>query len=375
MKRINIALCSLMLLGVLFSCSKASLNYTQNGNWVSRAPFSGVPSGLGASFVINNIAYVGTGYNPQDANNRLTTFFSYESQPIPPGPTGYDSAYGGWRQLAPYGGGKRSNAVGFSVGGFGYLGCGTTDGFTARADFWKYDPNANSWSQVDSIHDATQNYPRIDAVSFSFDTCAYVLTGTDYQYYFGDVWKYSPTADTWTKLITIPGSPRSRAVTWVYNGQGYLVTGYSPGGQWTAGGGTSCYDFWKFDPSKDAGASAWTRLRDIYNTNPGTYDDAYTNIVRTHAVGFVIKASSGGNTADKGYITLGSNGTMYNYTWEYDFATDLWTEKTPYEGAAREGAVSFTLNNRGFVATGINGNAAYNDCREFFPVQIYNQYD
>lgn len=378
MKRINIALCSLMLLGILFSCSKASLNYTQNGNWVSRAPFSGVPSGLAASFVIDTCAYVGTGVNPLDPTNRLTAFFKYTASAIPPGPTGYDSAYGGWKQLAAYGGGPRSNATGFACNGFGYIACGTPDGFTPKSDVWKYNPTANSWSQVDSVSAVNPttsqivNYPRVDAVAFSFDTCAYILTGTDYNYYFGDIWKYSPTANTWTQLVNFPGSPRSRALTWIYNGTGYLVTGYSPGGQWTAGGGTACYDFWKFNPAKDATPDAWTRLRDIYNTNPGTYDDGYTNIVRTRAAGFVIKGTA---TGDKGYITLGSNGQMYNYTWEYDFVTDLWTEKTPYEGAAREGAVGFTIQNRGFVATGINGNAAYNDCREFFPNQIYNQYD
>src|SRR6185437_16145699 len=123
----------------------------------------------------------------------------------------------------------------------------------------------------------------------------------------------------------------------------------------------------------------WTRLRDIYNTNPATYDDGYTNIVRKYGAGFIIPATSNpyGNTRDKGYITLGQNGTSIGYTWEYDFATDLWTEKTPYEGTARSGAVGFTLSNRGFVGTGLGtGNTAgFSDIEEFFPNQVYNQFD
>jgi hypothetical protein len=92
---------------------------------------------------------------------------------------------------------------------------------------------------------------------------------------------------------------------------------------------------------------------------------------------------------DKAYISTGSyNGTDITFTWEYDFTTDLWTEKTPYEGTPRTGAVGFTLTShsptlagtsstRGFIATGLNqgSTAAFSDCEEFFPNQTYNAYD
>jgi hypothetical protein len=101
---------------------------------------------------------------------------------------------------------------------------------------------------------------------------------------------------------------------------------------------------------------------------------------------------------DKGYITTGSyNGTDINFTWEYDFKSDLWLEKTPYEGTARTGAVGFTIGTgavgstlvgntpktagiattRGFIATGVNQGytAGFQDCLEFFPALTYNAYD
>ena len=369
MKRINIALFSLMLLGLLFSCSKASLNYTQDGNWVSRAVFSGVPMGYGASFTVGDYAYVGTGYNPITPNTRLTTLFRYTPGKIPAGATGYDSAYGGWKQMADFMGSGRSNAVGFSVGNYGYIGSGTHDGINPLSDFYKYDPSSDSWSQIDSLGTSAKRYPRFDAVAFSFDNEAYVLTGTDNSLTFGDVWKYDPSTNSWTQRVNMPGSQRSQALTWVYNKKGYLVTGYTTGSQWAIG--NACYDFWRFDPTL-SDDQAWTRLRDIYNTNASTYDDSYTNIIRYHAAGFVITGTTSG---DKGYITTGSNGTLYTYTWEYDFATDLWKEKTPYEGASRQGAVGLTVQNRGFIATGLSGSAGYSDAREFFPNQVYNQYD
>ncbi len=370
MKRINIGLFSIMLLGVLFSCSKASLDYTQNGNWVSRAIFKGVPMAFGTSFVVGGNAYVGTGYNPNTPNSRLATMYEYTPSPITTTvTTGYDSAYGGWSQIADFAGTGRSNATGFSVSsvGLGYIGSGTSDGFTPLSDFYQYDPNANKWTRIADLGTPSQTFPRFDASSFSFDTVGYVLTGTDNNYYFGDVWKYSPVSKTWAQEPDMPGSKRSAAVTWMYKDNGYLLTGQTPGSQYTAGGNV-CYDFWKYNP----GTHIWTRLRDIYNTNAAsTYDDGYVNIVRAHAAAFTIL---GTNTGDKGYITTGTNGALYNFTWEYDFATDLWTEKTPYEGAARQGAVGFTVDNRGFVTTGL-GSTANDDLREFFPNQIYNQYD
>src|SRR5882757_5209078 len=128
MKRINTLLFSMMLLGLLFSCSKASLSYTQNGNWVSRAIFAGVPMGYGTSFTVGNVAYVGTGLNPNTPNTKLATMYQYSPDPIPTSsPTGYDSANGGWKQVADFGGGGRMKAVGFSIGANGYIGSGTAD--------------------------------------------------------------------------------------------------------------------------------------------------------------------------------------------------------------------------------------------------------
>ena len=382
MKRINITLFVLMLLGILFSCTKASINYTQNGNWVARATWPGVQMGYGSVFVINDVAYVGLGINPLSPNNRLQAFYKYSPGTINyKQTTGYDSAYGSWTLIAPFAGSPRSNACAFAVQGIGYVGTGVgNDGFTPLADFWSYNPGSNSWSQIDSIHDDTTSYPRFDAVAWGFDSVGYVLTGTDNNYYFGDVWKYSPATGHWTAKPYLKGNQRSGATAWVYNNKGYILAGYTPGSRWATN--NMCYDFWVYDPNKaetQDSSNAWTRLRDIYNTSSATYDDGYTNIVRKYGAGFIIPATSNpyGNTLDKGYITLGQNGTSLTYTWDYDFGTDLWTEKTPYEGTARSGAVGFTLQSRGFVGTGLGtGNTSgFSDIEEFFPNMIYNQFD
>jgi len=381
MKRINITLFALMLLGILFSCTKASINYTQNGNWVGRATFPGQVSGFGVAFTINNVAWVGTGINPQFPNNRLKSFYKYTPTAIPnplPSPTYYDSTWGTWSKSADFGGPARSNAVSFVIGTTAYVGTGVAnDGITPLSDFWAYDATQNAWYQIDSLRDQDGNpLARLDAAAWGFDSVGYVLTGTDNYSNFTDVWKYSPATNTWSPKPFLPGNPRSGATTWVYNGKGYILAGYTVSGQHEVN--NYAYDFWVFDPNKAETDTThvWSQLRDISNTNSGTYDDGYANITRKYGVGFIIPAGQF-NPADKGYITLGQNGTAVNFTWEYDFATDLWTEKTPYEGAPRSGAVGFTVLGRGFVGTGISqGNqGAFQDLREFFPQQIYNQFD
>ena len=136
----------------------------------------------------------------------------------------------------------------------------------------------------------------------------------------------------------------------------------------------------------DTSTMSWRRLRDIWNTSPQTYDDGYTSIVRRNGASFVILGQPDG---DKAYISTGSyNGGDLTATWEYDFATDLWTEKAPYKGTARTGAVGLTLvgnapqsagasTTRGFIATGLaqGSTSGLSDCEEFFPNQTYNKYD
>jgi N-acetylneuraminic acid mutarotase len=277
----------------------------------------------------------------------------------------------------------RSNAVGFNIGTTGYIGSGlANDGVTALADFYSYNPNANAWSPIDPIHTGSTSYPRFDAVAFSFDTTAYVLTGTNGSDYFNDVWRYSPTADTWIQQANNPGNPRSGAISFVYKNQGYVVTGYTPGAKWAIN--HLSYDFWRFTPTTDSSPNAWTRLNDIYNTNA----DGYTNIMRTKGSGFLILGQPDG---DKAYITMGSNNAIdIVSTWEYDFASDRWTAKSAFQGTPRASAVGFTLTStvpvpasagvaatRGFVATGLSQGVAppFADCFEFFPNQVSNQHN
>jgi len=354
MKRFHISLLLLSSLSlVLFSCKKSSVNPTQDGNWIYVGDFGGKAARTEAvSFVIDKYAYVGMGVDNQ--TNRYSDLWRFD-------PSGTF-----WYQVATCPCTPRSSATAFSVNGNGYVGTGY-DGYNALSDFWKYDPNANAWTSIAGIGDATNGLqPRYDAVAFGIDKSGfgYVGTGNDGVNYLNDFWQYDPAADKWTQKPTYPGYKRTQAIAFVYNDKGYLVTGLGTGG-------ATVNDFFSFDPSKPD-TSAWTALRHISNYSPDSYDDGYTNIIRYNAVGFVLTGTASDGGGDRAYITTGSAGSS---TWAYNFSTDLWNQKTPYERAARQGAVGFTVQNRAFVGLGTSGSATLANIDEWKPDETYNQQD
>jgi hypothetical protein len=343
---------------LILACDPSNPSKTQNGNWVYRGDFNGMSRSESVSFVIGDNAYVGTG-----VDNNFTRYNDFWQL----------SLYGSncsWYQVATATGmPPRSSAVAFSVAGQGYVGTGT-NGTIAYSDFWHYDPLANRWNQISGIGDKLNGpSPRYDAVAFGIESVGYgyVGTGNNYLGYLKDFWQYDPVKDEWTQKVSYDGTKRTGAIALVYHNQGYLVTGLGTGG-------VAVNDFWKFDPSLPD-SSAWTQMRHISNYSPEAYDDSYTTIARWKGVGFVMAGVRSNGGGDKAYITTGINGSLYTWTWEYDFASDLWTEKTPFERSARQGAVGFSLRNRGFVALGISGGTNFEDLNEWFPDEMENPYD
>jgi len=334
MKTIKTLLFLIAISAGIFSCSKPSTTATVLGNWVSESGFNGVARSEAVSFVVNDSAYIGTGY---DGNVRLNDIWEY------------NAAQNYWIQKADFPGTPRSSAIAFAAAGKGYVGTGF-DGVNKLKDMWQYDPIANSWIQKADFAGSA----RYDAVAFGILDKGYISTGFDGNYQ-KDFWEYTPATDSWAEIPGFGGAKRMAAVAFVYNNKGYILTGTN--------NGTQVNDFWSFDPS----TSAWTQLRQISNVSTLSYDDSYTDIVRNNAVAFVI--------GNKAYLTTGENGSLLNTTWEYDFATDLWTSKTPFEGAARTGAVSFSLTAGGYVTTGRSSTYTFDDLRVFHPDEAYNAND
>ncbi len=343
MKQLHIILFLLLTSSGLTSCHfyKCCAPVQYPGNWVKESDFKGMGRSEAVGFTINNFAYVGTGWDGGD--QRFRDFWKCDTS-------------GSWEQVAALPqGAERSSAVGFSVNGFGFCGTGY-DGIKYLNDFYKFDPAANVWTISTAIFLGT---PRAEAVAFAIGNLGYVGTGFDGTNAMADFYCYDPSGDSWT-TIDFPGNKRYGAASFEYNNQGYIVTGVDSGIMQT--------DFWVFNPASDT--SKWLQLRHISNVSKDSYDDGYTNIARWNAAAFVI--------GDKAYISTGENGIYYTYTWEYDFAPDLWTQKTPFEGPATSGAVGLSVSGRGFLATGrtaLGQSAASDNLWEFQPNVMENPND
>ena len=92
-----------------------------------------------------------------------------------------------------------------------------------------------------------------------------------------------------------------------------------------------------------------------------TNDSGYT-IARQLGVTFVIEG--------KGYVLLGTRATLDAGVWEYNPATDNWTQKNSFEGSVRDSAVGFALGNYGYVATGRSSSLRFDDLWMFDPTAV-----
>lgn len=152
--------------------------YVQATNvWTQKADFGGTARFEAAGFSIGNKGYVGTGRDLM--NNAYKDFWEY------------NPATNSWTQKAPFGGAARHAATGISIGNRGYIGTGGSY-FQANAsykDFWKYDVATNTWTKK-------ADYPGIagfQAVGFSIGNFGYI--GTGYNFASGpakDFWEYCP---------------------------------------------------------------------------------------------------------------------------------------------------------------------------------------
>lgn len=328
----------LLLLSTLVLVSGCEKETTEDddvlGNWARRSEFEGVGRTEAVIFTIGDKLYVGGGY---DGNHRLQDFWAY------------DQTNGAWTPIAPFPGTPRNSAVAFSVNGKGYLGTGIDENNIRLKDFWEYDPATDSWSQKADFAGSARH----SAVGFAIGEKGYISTGYDGNY-LKDLWEYTPgisAADpgSWTQRASLIGSKRSEAVAFVHNNLAYVFSGVN--------NGTYPNDLWAYDPS----TNSWTEKRKISSINSDEeYDDDYgENIRRSNAMVFVMN--------DRAYLTGGYSSGIISTTWEYQIANDLWVQKTPFEGAARQGGLAFSLNNRGFIMTGNSSSSWFDDLWEFFP--------
>ena len=58
---------------------------------------------------------------------------------------------------------------------------------------------------------------------------------------------------------------------------------------------------------------------------------------------------------------------LFKDFWEYDPATNAWTQKADFGGTARDGAVGFSIGSKGYIGTGYDGTGSTKDFWEYTP--------
>lgn len=295
-----------------------------------------------------------------------------------------------WTQKADFGGGNRCRAVGFSIEGKGYLGTGTSFDSIGSAfrDFWEYDPLKDTWTQKADFG----GIGRSGAVGFCIGNKGYLGTGEgNDNTYLKDFWEYDPALNRWAQKADFGGMARCWSAAFSIGSKGYVGTGV------VAASHMYARDFWQYDPAKDV----WTK-KSPYPGKPGSnataftigdkgymgmnfncYDnmwwqrDFYEYDPATNT--WTQKANFGGIRRDwtasfsigsKGYVGTGTSYFHYlNSFWEYDPASDKWTRKAEFGGVERMGAIGFSIGNKGYIGTGEIVEAPYatSDFWEYTP--------
>jgi len=279
--------------------------------WIQKADFGGWKRCNAVGFSIGTKGYIGTGAQFIDIfTSSFQDFWEW------------NQISNVWTQKANFAGMKRFSAVGFSIGSKGYIGTGAEDGGNNKyyIDFWEWDQSSNVWTQKADFG----GMKRYKAVGFSIGNKGYIGTGTDTSgYSTNDFWEWDQSSNVWTKKADFGGTKRNSAVGFSIGTKGYIGTG--------ANSLTNYGDFWEWNQA----TNIWTQKADFAGT------------ARNNATGFSI--------GTKGYIGTGRDDSFVikKDFWEWDEATNIWIQKTNFGGTARNGAVSFSVGTKGYIGSGV----------------------
>ena len=308
---------------------------------------------------------------------------------------------GNWIKQAEFIGEPRGGAASFTIGNDAYIGTGyrkirssdDTEEAHSLKSFYKYNLQ-NGWDKIADF----PGKARHETVAFSINGKGYVGTGVDIDgNRLKDFYEYDPATNTWKEAPEFIGGARQGAVAFSINNIGYVGTGYGvldgedenylrdffkfENGEWTRigfypgyktansttfvinnkayliSGDRNYFHAWKFDPiSSTDRYNGWSYIKKLISDNKTEF------VNRKNAISFVMN--------NKGYVATGVYGPDNRTVWEYEPQYDKWIEKAPLEQEiiSRENAVGFSINNRGFITTGNIADNYLDDMWEFNPI-------
>jgi N-acetylneuraminic acid mutarotase len=345
---------ALLLTSLGLSSCKKDETTTVSGNWVGATAFStfpGVARTGSVSFVINGIAYVGTGNDA--SSTRLKDFYAFNPA---------QGTQGSWTQVTPMPAAATARylAAAFSANGKGYVGTGYDQSGNYLSDMWQFDPagstpvtggtaTVGAWTRVRDFPLTTTGTGRRGAVAGNVGNFGYMGCGFGGNFE-NDMYRYDPSANTWTN-IGFSGNKRVNASAFTIGNTLYLGLGTNNGSVDT--------QFWAYDASSATAIGAWTRKNNLANVSNSTTSYDYSGVARTQAAAFTV--------GSYGFVTVGNSGSNLLTCYSYDPTNDSWTLKNPFLGTSRSGAVGFGIGNFGYVGLGNTGTTNFDDFWKFAP--------
>ncbi|HTA81721.1 MAG TPA: kelch repeat-containing protein [Bacteroidia bacterium] len=196
--------------------------------WSGMAAFPGASRNNAFSFVIGDTAYVGGG----DSAHADTSIFSFEQNVSPitcyNSVWKYDPSSNTWTARASFPGGTRTGMVSFSIGGYGYAGCGMDGSGNLYNDMYRFNPDSNKWLKIAPLPYASGLF---GSVSFTVNGKGYVGTGYNGKgpyyssSYIRNFWAYDPTVNKWYTVTPFLGTGRALGVGFSIGNYGYTGTG------------------------------------------------------------------------------------------------------------------------------------------------------
>jgi len=259
--------------------------------WEQKSDFDGVARSNAISFVVNNNAYIGLGYdeNHQDISDMWK----------------YNVNSDTWTQLNDFPGGARSYSFAFVINDIAYVGGGI--GSEYFSDLWQYNSTSDTWIQKANMPQSTSYY----GVGFSINNKGYIV---DYE---GNLYEYTPETDSWISKSNFPGTLNYPFFT-VINQKAYV------------GIGGETKEIWTYEPTADS----WI----IETTFPGKAWRLTTSIVKENNLYIIGGWKDAGNCQSE--------------VWEYNTLNSNWTKLEDFPGGDRHSAISFSINNVGYFGTG-----------------------
>jgi PKD repeat protein len=368
--------------------------------WTQRSFFTSTARYGAVAVTISNKAIVGTGIN---AGSALTDFYEY------------DPTTDTWSYKTNFISGGRYFATAFAIGTKMLFGTGINSSGTLTNDFYEYNSINNSWV-------ATSYFPgtiRSNCAAFAIGNRGYVGTGSDGPTGFTDFYEYNSSNYTWTQKANVPGMMRGSAAGFSIGNKGYIATGQGMTGTTmqdmfeyaaplstyissqdiiscyggntgtataTPVGGTPPYSFaWNTVPVQTSATAtgltsgSYTVTITDCNGNTATASasiaqagpqDSWTSKANIANAGTIRSGAFAFSIGSKGYIGCGgATGTWAtNDLWEYDAATNVWTQKNSPGAMGRREASGFSIGNKGYVICGYDGNSFnFNEFWEYDP--------